>query len=562
VSNAIRYDSLLLAALARTLDSTLSGRAVRAVRLDRQGRILAIRLAATVRRGGDTILAWHLNPSAGDLTLAFDGPSAGSTVQVAPGSSIARVYTLPDERILCFDLDAHDSAAGFARRIVVELVGVRWNVFALGASDVITAALQVRERDGVVLRPGATYVPPHARTRVGADTLPSCDEFAAVLRAQLADEPDVRRALVAAIAYTSPINATFIATPLAARVDDETLRSAYDRYATLLAADGGWILPGGRGQPYPAALGIDGAENADSLLDAFKTVASRAAVDTAPVGDLDVARAAVHERLRRIDERIAKLTSEYTGAAAEAERLRRNAGLLLAQLHVVARGRERATLDAFDGTTVDVTLDPSLSAKDNAATWYDQAKRRELAAERVPALLDKADRERTTLMDVATRLRDGEATAEEIVRWSAAPRQARAGEAPVVLPYRVYRTTGGLEVRVGRNSRSNDALTFHHASPDDIWMHARDLAGAHVVLRWKDRTANPPARDLEQAAVIAAVNSRGRTSALVPVDWTRRKYVRKPRKAPPGRVVVERSKTLFVQPDAKLDRALRADEEI
>jgi predicted ribosome quality control (RQC) complex YloA/Tae2 family protein len=125
------------------------------------------------------------------------------------------------------------------------------------------------------------------------------------------------------------------------------------------------------------------------------------------------------------------------------------------------------------------------------------------------------------------------------------------------LPYRAYRSSGGLEIRVGRGARHNDDLTFHHASPDDVWLHARDSAGAHVVLRWPG-PGSPPARDLAEAATLAALHSRARTSGSAPVDWTLRKYVRKPRKSPPGRVVADRIETVFVEPsEALLERLER-----
>jgi len=103
-----------------------------------------------------------------------------------------------------------------------------------------------------------------------------------------------------------------------------------------------------------------------------------------------------------------------------------------------------------------------------------------------------------------------------------------------------------LEIRVGRSSRANDDLTFRHSSPNDIWLHARSVPGSHVILRWANPQGSPPARDLEEAARLAAYHSKARTSAIVPVDWTRRKYVRKPRGAPPGAVVPQRVRTLFV----------------
>ena len=90
-------------------------------------------------------------------------------------------------------------------------------------------------------------------------------------------------------------------------------------------------------------------------------------------------------------------------------------------------------------------------------------------------------------------------------------------------------------------------------------MHARDVAGAHVVLRWT-RADPPPPRDLAEAAAIAAWHSKSRGSTVTPVDWTRRKHVRKPRGGPPGLVLVDKVKTVNARPSAALERALRRDE--
>ncbi|MFV1988576.1 MAG: NFACT RNA binding domain-containing protein, partial [Gemmatimonadota bacterium] len=125
------------------------------------------------------------------------------------------------------------------------------------------------------------------------------------------------------------------------------------------------------------------------------------------------------------------------------------------------------------------------------------------------------------------------------------------------LPYTRLKSSGGLEIRVGRGPRDNDALTFRHSAPDDIWLHASQASGAHVVLRWGRRDENPPQRDLLEAAVAAAVHSGSRHSGAVAVSWTRRKYVRKPRKSPPGTVSPDRVQTLVVEPDEDLVRSLR-----
>jgi predicted ribosome quality control (RQC) complex YloA/Tae2 family protein len=123
-------------------------------------------------------------------------------------------------------------------------------------------------------------------------------------------------------------------------------------------------------------------------------------------------------------------------------------------------------------------------------------------------------------------------------------------------PYTCFSSRGGLEIRVGRSAKDNDALTFHASSPDDVWMHAQGAAGSHVVLRWT-RDESPPAADLEEAAMLAAWHSRSRGSTVVAVDWTRRKHVRKPRGAAPGSVMVDRAQTVMVRPTAAAVRAIR-----
>jgi hypothetical protein len=153
---------------------------------------------------------------------------------------------------------------------------------------------------------------------------------------------------------------------------------------------------------------------------------------------------------------------------------------------------------------------------------------------------------------------------ERIAAFALAPADApppttqleRQAAARVPRPFRTYRSSGGLEIWVGRGAASNDTLTFHESSPRDVWLHARDSAGAHVVLRWP-RDEPPPSRDLEEAAVLAAWHSKSRGSALVPVDWTRRKYVHKARGGPPGQVLVQRAETVFVAPDERVERRLR-----
>ena len=156
------------------------------------------------------------------------------------------------------------------------------------------------------------------------------------------------------------------------------------------------------------------------------------------------------------------------------------------------------------------------------------------------------------LQTLLKRAQDGTARVDQIhAALPASPARQRRGSQSPTEPYRTFVSSGGLEIRVGRGARHNDDLTFRHSAPNDIWLHARHSAGAHVILRWRGPGA-PPERDLQEAASLAALHSKARTSETVPVDWTLRKYVRKPRGSAAGSVVPDRVRTLFVTPDPEL----------
>ena len=310
-------------------------------------------------------------------------------------------------------------------------------------------------------------------------------------------------------------------------------------------------------QPYP--LPLPGTDHApvSSLLAGLKVAlgALGKAADAPPLPAAWTAAASL--RLERARRRTESLARELE-TTPDPEAARATGNLLLARFRDVPRGAAEVTLEDFEGRPVRVELDSTRSASENAALYYEMGARAERARERLPGLIARARAEADRLADLVRHLEAGSAGAEDVrAALGEEPARARAG-GPPDLPYRTYRSSGGLEIRVGKGARRNDDLTFHHSSPEDVWLHARHAAGAHVILRWSGK-GGPPARDLGEAAVLAALHSKARTSGKVPVDWTLRKHVRKPRKARPGLVVTERAKTLFVEPDPALEKRLRQE---
>src|SRR5690606_11068507 len=124
----------------------------------------------------------------------------------------------------------------------------------------------------------------------------------------------------------------------------------------------------------------------------------------------------------------------------------------------------------------------------------------------------------------------------------------REGAGEEAEPFRRFPLPGGLEAWVGKNAKGNAALTTRYAQPHDLWLHARGVAGSHVVVRRPSRTETPDRRAVEAAAALAAYFSQARTQPLAPVTVTERKYVRPVKGGPPGLVRVDREDVVMVAP--------------
>ena len=267
-----------------------------------------------------------------------------------------------------------------------------------------------------------------------------------------------------------------------------------------------------------------------------------------------------HHQARR--ERLSRLE---TGLAADRERaagadlLRRQADTLAAHLTEIRRGEEIVELeDVHTGEPLLIELNPGDGPRKNLDRLYKRAAKGERGLESIEERLADCRRDLRASEKALAALEPvpGESLEERAERllpaWLAAfppPKEKPKKQAqPEAQPFRRYELPGGWQVWVGRNNRENDELTHRAASPNDIWMHAHAVPGSHVVLRTGGHKGDPPAAVLEAAASIAAHYSKARNSKLVPVIWTRKRYVRKPRKAPAGQALCERETSIIVPP--------------
>ncbi|OGF10584.1 MAG: hypothetical protein A2W00_04305 [Candidatus Eisenbacteria bacterium RBG_16_71_46] len=328
----------------------------------------------------------------------------------------------------------------------------------------------------------------------------------------------------------------------------------------------------------------------------------------------DQRRALVVRALRRYRARLARRLEALRGDLAEASRApeyRKFAETLLAYLPQVPKRAVSVSLpDPFDPAKgVEIPLDPRLKPQENAARYFKRAAKSERGLAEVPprlaaveadlhaleVLLERADRfdehgpreggqsvvepthDETLEPDLEralARLPAGLRStlgAPEAAR-GAAPRSRPAASAMAAvargerrapsarLQPRRLKSSEGWDVLIGRNNEGNDYLTHTLARPEDYWFHVHGAAGSHVVLRRGKSKDEPSKRTLQEVAAWAAFYSQARNAGTVPVIVTRKKYVRKPRKAPPGLALCEREQSVMARPkeppqDAEADAA-------
>ena len=266
---------------------------------------------------------------------------------------------------------------------------------------------------------------------------------------------------------------------------------------------------------------------------------------------------ALQKEIDRLDRAIGSLDegrSEYE----RADLYELYGGLLLAHPEAVPRGASSVDIDDGPAHHV-IQLDPRINATRNAQRYYDRAKRARAAHNearlRRPPLLERRSLALQLLEDVA-RLRsrdDLKAFAADHEHEFAALSIGPKAQEREQIPFRIFTVDGGFEVWAGKSSENNDLLTLRHAKPNDLWFHARGAGGSHVVLRVGTGSGEPGKRARHQAASIAAYYSKMRNAGTVPVAMTRKKFVRKPRGAPPGTVALEREEVLFVPPQLPVD---------
>jgi predicted ribosome quality control (RQC) complex YloA/Tae2 family protein len=219
--------------------------------------------------------------------------------------------------------------------------------------------------------------------------------------------------------------------------------------------------------------------------------------------------------------------------------------ILMAYLHLIPEGAKSVELeDFYHGGRVTIKLNPQLSGPENAENYYRKAKNysKEIAQWESTVARKKAEIEELSIQLQGVEKAQVRKELKPYLPYLQVQNSGKAASED--LPFKQF-TYAGWTIWVGKNAKNNDLLTLKYAKKFDIWLHARDVSGSHVIIR-NPNQKTVPKQVIEKAAELAAHFSKRATESLCPVIVTAKKYVRKTKDLLPGQVIVDREEEVVL----------------
>lgn len=271
----------------------------------------------------------------------------------------------------------------------------------------------------------------------------------------------------------------------------------------------------------------------------------------------------VRKEISRLKKKLS-LYQKSLATAEKAEKYRIYGELLTAYLYQIEQGPEAKVQNFYDpeGTEAVIPMDPSLTPAQNAQAYFKKYLKAKNTRDAVINQLEQAESELSYLeavetavlqapdMEDLTEIR-GELEEQTYLKPKVQQGRSKAKKEQSRPRPLSFMSSDGYTILVGKNNKQNDYLTLRLAGDEDLWLHTKDIPGSHVIIRC-DRGPDVPDQTLLEAATLAAWFSKGRQSGKVPVDYTRRRHVWKPKGAKPGMVLYDNQRTLYVTPSEEL----------
>lgn len=478
------------------------------------------------------------------------------------GGSISHISQPPWERVIQFDVDGPEGEVA----IIIEPMERRSNLLIVENGIILDCIRRVGSSENRyrVSLPGKPYVPPPPQTDKAAPETVTAD----FLEQAIAHNQDPKRKLAqflsSIILGVSPLIAREIVFRAGMGQEQRVPDTDPDK---LFTAFRDVLQPLLRREWQPGIVDSDRGVVAFSAfpvrhLDGWRRLATMSGALTAfyatPVGEdaYSAGKGPVKDAIvaaeSKLNARLASLQRSMTDES-ERERIRQSGELILAYQYAIEAGQtELSAQYEADSAPLSIKLDPALTPLENAQQYFDKYNRAKRALDDVPRLIRETETELAQLqqwsadLELATSWPDIDEVQQQLQAhgyWRGAPRPKPGGQRSA--PLRIV-TDSGFVIWVGRNSRQNEQVTFEKGSPVDLWLHARGVPGAHVIIKLDGRRA--PQEVIEHAAGVAAYFSLKRGEAKVEVDVTERRHVRKIKGGGAGQVTYRNEETLFVAP--------------
>lgn len=482
------------------------------------------------------------------------------------GGHVLSVRQLGGDRVLHIEIENTDELGILTpRTLILEIMGRHSNLIAVDAQGKIIDAIRHVDHDMSRVRevfPGLPYESPPAQDKLdpAAFTMEETQERLAALSGRLDKAlANIFRGLSNVAAQEIAYRLTGSDKTLVEESDVSLLSRKLFDFMNLIPSLAPPVLQ--RDQdgeaadvfPFPYlsrdTLLQSPCEGISQALDAFfstRDQKDRISQKSATLNRL------LKTHIERCEKKLA-LQLEELANSARMEEYRITGDLINANLYQLHKGQETAKLQNFydpDGGFMDIALDKQLSPVQNAQRYFKRYQKARAAKETA------AEQKEKTLVELAFlegALDDLNKCVEESELSEIRQEMQKAGyikashsrkpqrKLPESRPFR-YESRDGIEILVGKNSLQNDRITTE-AKGDETWLHAKDMPGSHVIIR---KEGEIPDTTLLEAAQLAAYYSRGRQSAGVPIDYTLRKFVKKPGGSPAGFVIYVNQRTLYI----------------
>ncbi len=470
------------------------------------------------------------------------------------GATITEIKQLGFDRIFQITIENDRTK----RQLVFESIGPNGNIWLTDKDDIIQATLRKREYS-----PGARYQQPKLPDAVSPIDL-SADKLQQSTKNQRFYS--VRQFLQKQL---FGVNKT-IASELVKRsgLEDEDFRSLSEnnfeqlskniRELTKLfeSASVGYLYQiAGAIEVYPFKLSSQESqsEKFKTLSVAVQELTRRRQSIVEQASEEKTITNALKRTIKRLTKRIAKIETEIE-KAEDYETYKKMAELIQINLNNIKKGTKEITFDDIyldSSAKLTIKLDPALTPAKNAEKYFQKHRKAREGLEQMKRRFEISNLELENLLRIQSDLESNFERAKNQYQSELAeimPKEGGVSETFQRLPYKEYELKSGVKIFVGRDGSDNDRTTFDFAKPYELWFHTQQCAGSHVVLKFPNKSFEPSRREIEETAAVAAYFSKARKDTLVPVLYTPRKYVRKPRKSKPGLVTVEREKSVMVAP--------------